>query len=78
MKAYDYDAVALDGAVYCVDCLSKNELQDADPIFADSEWDYYPTCDECGYEHDYVNLIITPEYNDLEEYYEETEEEPLE
>lgn len=68
MRCDYYDAVTYDGAVYCVGCLdSVNEgrmehqrvTEDCDevsPIFADSEWDYYPTCDVCHTEHDYVSL----------------------
>jgi hypothetical protein len=59
MKAWDFEAVAYDGAVYCVDCLPTGVGVDADdvsPVFADSEWDSYPTCDACGTVHDYVSL----------------------
>jgi len=57
MKAYDYDAVVYDGAVYCVECLPDGVGADcASPICADSEWDSYPTCDACGCRHDYVAL----------------------
>jgi hypothetical protein len=27
------------------------------PIFANSEWDYTPTCEVCGTEHDYVTVL---------------------
>jgi hypothetical protein len=57
MKSYDYEAVAYDGDVYCLGCLPKGvDEKDADPIFADSEWDYYPVCCVCRGVHDYVNL----------------------
>lgn len=59
MKSYDYDAVAYDGAVYCVDCLPDGLTINSEgiyPVFAGSEWDYYPTCDHCGIQHDYVGL----------------------
>lgn len=60
MKAYDYEAVAYDGAVYCTGCLPDEvSIDDTDyvqPIFASSEWDYYPCCDKCGEVHDYVGL----------------------
>lgn len=62
MRSYDYEALTYDGAVYCKGCLpagvdpQSNEVM---PVFADSEWDYYPACDKCGKVHDYVNL--TPE-----------------
>lgn len=59
MKAYDYEAVTYDGAVYCSGCLPKgisSESEDVSPIFANSEWDGYPVCDACGEKHEYVNL----------------------
>ena len=59
MKSYDFEAVAYDGAVYCVGCCPRGVEDDTTPIFADSEWDmqYPPTCCHCGYVHDYVCLI---------------------
>jgi len=30
--------------------------EEVQPIFADSEEDYYPCCNECGEEHNYVGL----------------------
>ena len=57
MKSYDYDAMTFDGACYCIQCLPEGVTEeDADPIFADSEWDAYPVCDHCGAVHDYVGL----------------------
>lgn len=60
MKAYDYEAVAIDGAVYCVGCVGRDtDFDDPDafsPIFADSEWDSYPVCSACGERHTYVSL----------------------
>lgn len=60
MKSYDYEAVVYEASVCCVECLptgvSVND-DDVSPVFADSEWDYYPVCDVCGAEHDYVQLI---------------------
>lgn len=57
MKSYDYDAMAYDGAVYCTEHLPDGvTTEDAYPVFADSEWDHYPTCDHCHVVHDYVNL----------------------
>ena len=60
MKSYDCEAVVYDGEIYCVECLpSEVDIQSEDvmPIFADSEWDNYPVCCICGYEHNYVNLL---------------------
>lgn len=63
MKSYDYNAYAYGGEVYCINCLpNPTEYLDLDkderpyPIFADSEWDYYPSCSVCGLVHDYVGL----------------------
>lgn len=51
------------GVVYCTEH-GDNSMA---PIFADSEWDYVPACDECG-EHLPVNLtqdgIIKDLYDD--------------
>ena len=58
MKAYDYDAVTMDGAIYCTGCAPKETKATGSPhpIFADSEWDHYPVCDKCGAQHTYVSL----------------------
>src|SRR6185437_8383245 len=57
MNAHDFEALVYDGAVYCESCLPDDASdEDTSPIFANSEWDFYPTCDKCHYEHDYVNL----------------------
>jgi hypothetical protein len=54
MKSFDYDAVVTeDGEICCVECAPKG---DHSPIFADSEWDHYPVCEQCGAVHDYVSL----------------------
>lgn len=53
MRTFDYYAVTHEAGAYCIDCRPVNE---AHPIFADSEWDYYPTCDVCGEVHKYVTL----------------------
>ena len=60
MKAYDFDAVTYDGAVYCTDCLPEGvnvNDEEVSPIFTDQEWDYAPCCDECGCQHDYMNVL---------------------
>jgi hypothetical protein len=61
MKAWDYEAVVYDGAVYCVDCLPEGVDAESDavtPIFASDE---VPApgavCDQCGACHDYMNLL---------------------
>ncbi len=55
MKSYNYYACVLDGEVYCNECLPS--LSGIEPIFANSEWDCYPVCCECGEVHDYVILL---------------------
>lgn len=58
MKSFDYYAVVYDGSVYCTGCIPEPIDPDLlHPIFADSEWDYVPTCDHCGERHDYVTII---------------------
>jgi len=59
MKAWDYEAVAYDGEVYCVGCIDDTNLnpEDISPIFASDEWDYAPTCCVCGAVHDYMNVL---------------------
>jgi len=57
MKAYDYHACVYHGEVYCVECLPDCVDPNSDgvyPVFAASEWDYYPSCAQCGEVHDYV------------------------
>jgi hypothetical protein len=57
MKPFDFAATVCDGNVYCVACIPMHLLDECvQPIFACSEWDYYPTCDVCGCEHSYVTL----------------------
>lgn len=61
MNSYDYDAVAYDADIYCVECLPKDvDVDDAEsvyPIFADSEWDDAPVCCVCKTIHDYVTVL---------------------
>ena len=59
MNGCDYEAMIYDGAVHCVGCLPEGvtkESEEVYPIFADSEHDYYPVCESCQREHDYVSL----------------------
>jgi hypothetical protein len=60
MNASDYEAVGYRSEIYCIDCLPSGvdiQGEDVTPVFADSEWNYYPVCTMCGCEHDYVVLI---------------------
>ena len=57
MRSHDYGAVVYRSDVYCIGCCpTPTEDEEAYPIFADSEWDYFPVCDKCGEVHDYVTL----------------------
>jgi hypothetical protein len=57
MKSYDFYAVAYDGEVYCKACCPVPlDSEEVFPVFADSEWDYYPSCNKCGLIHTYMNL----------------------
>lgn len=56
MKSYDYDAMVFEGEVVCKKHLTYKEWLDAQPVFANSEWDCYPVCGKCGEIHDYVTL----------------------
>ena len=61
MKAWDYNAVTYDGAVYCIGCLPKGVKEEDDevrPIFASEEWQCPgPTCDSCHELHDYMGIL---------------------
>jgi len=60
MKSYDYEAVVWSDMILCVECLPdevKVDDEDVSPVFADSEWDHIPVCEECGREHDYMVLL---------------------
>ena len=57
MKSYDVVGYAdtENGAAYCVDCGDEETME---PIFAGSEWDSYPVCDNCGETIEDVNLTL--------------------
>jgi hypothetical protein len=60
MNAWEFDAVVLDGSVYCTGCLPAGiTVDDAEvqPIFANEEWDAPAVCDRCGFEHDYMSIV---------------------
>ena len=67
MKSYEYQGYTTSqGGVVCTDCTGKlSETEEAElgycPIFANSEWDYYPACDICGRVLDYVCLTTEGE-----------------
>lgn len=56
MKSYDVLGYALDGYVVCSDCSTEEDDKNGDAIFADSEWDSYPTCDRCLQEIEDIQL----------------------
>lgn len=43
MKCYDVVGYVIESSVFCSDCAKKG-----DPIFAGSEWDCAPMCENCG------------------------------
>ncbi len=58
MKAFDYYAVVFENEVYCISCLPEGVLEtDYEPIFADSEWQNPPVCNNCGEIHSYVQML---------------------
>ena len=58
MKSFDYEAVAVDGEIVCLDCFDGDvNSEDVYPIFADSEWDYVPCCSFCFCALDYVTVL---------------------
>lgn len=60
MFVFDYDAVIWEGDIRCTECLPKDidvEDESISPIFAGSEWDYYPVCAVCGCVHEYITLL---------------------
>jgi len=61
MKAWEYEAVVYDGAIYCIECLPDGIDADSDqvtPIFASDEVAAPGVvCAACGSTHDYMTLI---------------------
>lgn len=54
MKAYDIVGYVLHECdVFCTDCANHGY-----PIFAGSEWDVAPACDECG---DVLDVVVITE-----------------
>jgi len=60
MNAADYDAVVVDGEIYCLDCFEGDvEAEYVSPVFVDEEWQFPgPCCSGCGKRLDYMDLII--------------------
>ena len=60
---FAYDLVVTDdGRMICEDCAAEVGIdtwndESVSPVFADSDWDSYPTCDVCGFVSDIVTLI---------------------
>ena len=59
MKSYDFDFMTGNSSIYCGDCIREKKIpiDSLLPIFADSEWDYYPVCDICGAVDENINFI---------------------
>ncbi len=60
MKAFHYEAVVIEGLVYCVECLPEDVSVDDEevyPIFAGHEMDHAPVCSICDAIHDYMNVL---------------------
>lgn len=58
-QPFYYGGYTYDGGCYCPKHLPKGVKPDGEgthPIFADSEWDYTPSCDVCHKKFDYVQL----------------------
>ena len=49
MNCYDVVGYAdtENGYCVCLNCVTEEEKAKFHPIFADSEWDAYPSCDRC-------------------------------
>lgn len=60
MNACEVVGYTYDASFYCsVDCLPEGiscNDEEVCAVFADSEWDYYPTCDSCGEQCEDVSL----------------------
>lgn len=60
MKSYDYYAAIFKGSIFCIECLPNGVTEndgEVRPIFASDEWDHSVTCEKCGEEHEYMNII---------------------
>jgi hypothetical protein len=67
MRCCDFEFVVYDCSILCLDCAgSRADSEDASPIFADSEWNYAPACEECGEVCEYVTVLQPPEDRDAE------------
>ena len=55
-KTYEYDAITVDASVICVECAEEEGIE-GHPVFIDSEWDYYPSCDKCGCVIESINFL---------------------
>ena len=59
MNAADVVGYTYEGEFYCPDCFDDGGDCDDDEVgvvFADSEWDPYPTCTTCGEQCEDVSL----------------------
>lgn len=68
MSCTDVVGYTHDGSFYCPECLPVGIDPDGDDVgvvFADSEWDYYPTCDSCGEQCEDVCLTTDGQEQEL-------------
>jgi hypothetical protein len=59
LPVHHFDAVAYDGAIYCLECLPPgidSDSPDVRPVFAGDEFETPPACDVCHKRVDYVTI----------------------
>ncbi len=58
VPAWDFAAVAYDGAVFCNECCPVAlEDEGVCPIFACDVVEHVLCCDRCGHKHDYMHVV---------------------
>lgn len=68
MKDYEYEAVIIGGEIFCVTCVPDGATPDDidwNPIFAGDKVDVAPVCCECGQVHNYMNVLLEQEDDEL-------------
>jgi hypothetical protein len=66
MNSADVVGYTYDGEFYCVDCWEGDVDEETGVVFADSEWDYYPTCGTCHEQCKDVSLTSEGELYETE------------
>lgn len=61
-KTFEFDAVIVNDSIICTYCAEEKgvDIDQSSPIFLDSEWDYYPSCEICGIVIGNINFLRTP------------------